>query len=346
MGDQIAGQICDWLAAGQEVAVATVVATRHSSPRPVGAKLGLSASGELVGAVSGGCVEGAVVEVAERVLVDGRRQLLHFGEEQITGTGLPCGGAITVMVERCDAQLARFLKLAAAGRGAMLLTPLNGSGERRLLETALSEQPSELTADDVFVDVALPAPRLMIVGAVDFTGPLCETAARCGWRVFVIDPRTRFAPAERFPDAEAVLGLWPEAAFAQLGGLNRRTAVAVLTHDPKLDDAALIAALDSNAFYIGAMGSRHADAERRRRLEAAGVSAPQLARVRGPIGLDLGAAGAAETALAIMAEIVAVRHGRDGGSLTGSSGTIHAGGAVAPPLSAIGEPRLRACPTV
>jgi xanthine dehydrogenase accessory factor len=158
---------------------------------------------------------------------------------------------------------------------------------------------------------------------VDFAAQLCEVARIAGWRPFVIDPRARFATAARFPAAERVIVAWPQEGFAQLDPIDPATAIAVLTHDPKLDDAALGAALASDAFYIGAMGSRRAQARRRERLLASGIEPEQLDRVAAPIGLDLGALTAAETALSIMSEIIALRHGRVGGRLIAAGGRIH-----------------------
>ena len=179
----------------------------------------------------------------------------------------------------------------------------------------------------LFVDVTAPSPRLVVFGAVDFAAALCRVARATGWRSYVIDPRGRFATPERFPDAEEVIAEWPADALAKLGGIDRATYLAVLTHDPKLDDAALIAAVDSDAPFVGAMGSRRAQAQRRERLLAAGVAEEKLERISAPIGLDLGGLTAEETALSIMAEIVAVRNGREGGRLSASAGRIHEVGA-------------------
>jgi xanthine dehydrogenase accessory factor len=179
----------------------------------------------------------------------------------------------------------------------------------------------------LFVDVTAPAPRLVIFGAVDYAAALCRLARAAGWRPFVCDPRSQFATKERFPDAEEVIAAWPPEAFARVGGIDRATYVAVLTHDPKLDDAALAIALRSEAPYVGAMGSRRAQAQRRERLLAAGLEEELLERVAAPIGLDLGALTPEETALSIMAEVVAVRHGRDGGRLSSGGGRIHEVGA-------------------
>jgi xanthine dehydrogenase accessory factor len=177
---------------------------------------------------------------------------------------------------------------------------------------------------DLFFDVVFPPPRLIAFGAVDMAAALCRVARVSGWRAFVVDPRARFAYAERFPDAEEVVAAWPEEALARLGGVDPATAIAVLTHDPKLDDAALVLALRSDAGYIGAMGSRKAQAKRRERLLALGVEEEALERIAAPIGLDIGGLTAEETALSIMAEIVAVRRGRAGGRLAAASGSIRA----------------------
>jgi xanthine dehydrogenase accessory factor len=185
----------------------------------------------------------------------------------------------------------------------------------------------EVGAVTLFVDVTAPAPRLVIFGAVDYAAALCRLARAAGWRPFVCDPRSQFATRARFPEAEDVIAAWPEEAFARTGGIDRATYIAVLTHDPKLDDAALELALRSEAPYVGAMGSRRAQAQRRERLLAAGLDEELIDRVAAPIGLDLGALTPEETALSIMAEVVAVRHGRDGGRLSSAGGRIHEVGA-------------------
>jgi xanthine dehydrogenase accessory factor len=185
----------------------------------------------------------------------------------------------------------------------------------------------EVNGDKLFVDVTAPAPRLVIFGAVDYADGLCRLARAAGWRPFVCDPRSQFATRERFPDAEEVIAAWPDDAIARLGGIDRATYIAVLTHDPKLDDATLTVALRSDSPYVGAMGSRRAQAQRRERLLAAGMDEELLERIAAPIGLDLGAVTPEETALSIMAEVVAVRNGREGGRLSQISGRIHEVGA-------------------
>jgi xanthine dehydrogenase accessory factor len=197
-------------------------------------------------------------------------------------------------------------------------------------EDLLWAERSELREVDgakLFVDVTAPAPRLVIFGAVDYADALCRLARAAGWRPFVCDPRSQFATRERFPEAEEVIAAWPDDALARLGGIDRATYIAVLTHDPKLDDATLTIALRSDAAYVGAMGSRRAQAQRRERLLSAGIEEELLERIAAPIGLDLGAVTPEETALSIMAEVVAVRNGREGGRLSQISGRIHEVGA-------------------
>ena len=185
----------------------------------------------------------------------------------------------------------------------------------------------ELADAKLFVDVTAPAPRLVIFGAVDYADALCSLARAAGWRPFVCDPRSQFATRQRFPEAEDVIAAWPDEALTRLGGIDRATYIAVLTHDPKLDDATLTIALRSEAPYVGAMGSRRAQARRRERLLAAGIEEELLDRIAAPIGLDLGALTPEETALSIMSEVVAVRNGREGGRLSQISGRIHEVGA-------------------
>ena len=239
---------------------------------------------------------------------------------------------------------AEFTELArSGGRGALvtnlqdgakILIRTDGSTEGTLGDPVRDEEAARLGDElmwaeraerhgDLFVDVTFPPPRLIIFGAVDFAAALCRMASATGWRAFVVDPRARFAQPARFPDAEEVVAAWPEEAFQRLGGIDRATAIAVLTHDPKLDDAALVLALRSDAGYIGAMGSRRAQGKRRERLLAKGIEEADLERISAPIGLDLGALTAEETALSIIGEIVAMRHGRTGGRLAHAQGRIH-----------------------
>jgi xanthine dehydrogenase accessory factor len=213
-----------------------------------------------------------------------------------------------------------------ATEGALGDPGLTAAARTAALELVWAER-SELRTHDgagLFVDVIAPAPRLLLFGAVPVAQALCALARVAGWRPFVIDPRAAFATPQRLPDAERIVVAWPREAVIELGGLDPATAVAVLTHDPKIDDVALELALRSDAGVIGAMGNRRAAAERRERLAGRGFTEAELDRIAAPIGLDLGGSTDAETAISIMAELVALRNGRTGGRLAVATGTIHA----------------------
>jgi xanthine dehydrogenase accessory factor len=340
-----------WKARGDRIALATVIDVQRSAPRPPGSKMAVNEHGEIAGSVSGGCVEGAVAEIADGILRGDPPQLVHFGiaDSDAWDVGLPCGGEIDVWVEAYDydSRPPRFEEVARSGGraaevtllegaapGAKLLVEADGARSGSLGSPELDDDAARMATellwaetserrDGLFVDVTGPAPRLLVFGAVDIAASLCTVARATGWRPYVIDPRARFATPDRFPDAEEVIAAWPEEAVAGLGGVDPATSIVVLTHDPKLDDAALLLALSSPARFVGAMGSRRAQAKRRERLVEAGITDDEIERISAPVGLDLGGISREETALSIMAEIVAVRHGRDGGRLGESKGRIH-----------------------
>jgi xanthine dehydrogenase accessory factor len=234
-------------------------------------------------------------------------------------------GALVTVLEGADPGAKLLVHSDGTRSGSLGSAALDEAAAVHADELMWNERSERVVEGDttLFVDVTFPPPRLIVFGAVDFAAALCTLARAAGWRPFVVDPRARFAQPARFPDAEQVVAAWPEEAFAQLGGIDRATAIAVLTHDPKLDDAALVLALRSNAGYIGAMGSRRAQARRRERLLAKGIEEADMERISAPIGLDLGALTAEETALSIMGEIIAMRNGRPGGRLAHASGRIH-----------------------
>ncbi len=345
--NDVVDEISAWSERGERIALATVIDVQRSAPRPPGAKMAITDRGQIAGAVSGGCVEGAVIELAERVLAGEPPRLVHYGiaDSDAWDVGLPCGGEIDVWIQAY--QPGRFMEIAQSGGRAAEVTLLEGAapGAKLLIEAdgARSGTLGAPELDDeavrsasellwaerserrgpLFIDVVAPAPRLIMFGAVDIAASLCTMARAAGWRPYVVDPRARFATPERFPDAEEVIAAWPEEAFARIGGIDPATSIAVLTHDPKLDDAALMIALRSSARFVGAMGSRRAQAARRERLLAEGFGDEELERLAAPLGLDLGAVSAEETALSILAEVVAARHGRDGGRLASARGRIH-----------------------
>jgi len=344
---EILSEIEAWKARGDRIALATVIDVQRSAPRPPGAKMAVNSRGEIAGSVSGGCVEGAVAEIADGVLRGDPPQLLHFGiaDSDAWDVGLPCGGEIDVWVEayepgrfeevaRAGGRAAEVTALEGALPGAKLLVEADGARSGTLGSPELDDEAARMADEllwaetserrgSLFVDVVGPSPRLIVFGAVDIAASLCSLARAAGWRSYVVDPRARFATRERFPDAEDVIAAWPEEAAAQLGGIDPATSIVVLTHDPKLDDAALLLALGSPARFIGAMGSRRAQAKRRERLIELGLGEDDIERISAPVGLDLGAISREETSLSILAEIVAARHGRDGGRLASAKGRIH-----------------------
>jgi xanthine dehydrogenase accessory factor len=346
---EIRDDVQRWLARGDRVALATVVATRRSAPRPVGAKLAISAQGELAGSVSGGCVENEVYEYAQEVLAGAPPQLLTYGisDDLALSVGLPCGGEIDVFVEEARRPLAeRLMEVVESNERAVVLTVLAGDdlGAELLVTEAgerIGDAPEELAESapelirrgrsgvveiagrDVFADVYGPPPRLLIYGAVDTAEALCRAAREIGWRPIVADARARFATSERLPSAEEIVVAWPEETLAQVRP-DDATAIVILTHDDKFDVPMISGALETDAFYIGALGSRRNQERRRERLLEAGVDEAALERVSGPCGLDIGAQTPAETAISILAEIMAVRAARDGGRLRQATTRIHA----------------------
>ncbi|MDB9823364.1 XdhC family protein [Deltaproteobacteria bacterium] len=315
----------------REVALATVIATWGSSPLPVGSQLVADATGAFEGSVSGGCIEGAVITEAMEVIREGQAKRLFFGvsNEQAWEVGLACGGEIEVYVEKLGPNRALYedvKTLRIAQRSFCIITDLESddkilarmddpesiegldSGLRHEVSEAFHRESStavRMENGTYFIQVFNPNPQLIIVGAVHIAGPLARMARLTDYSVVIIDPRATFASEERFPDTELKVE-WPDEAMAKMS-LHSRTAVVALTHDPKLDDPALKTALQSNVFYIGALGSRKTHASRRDRLKMEGFKEDQLRRIHGPVGLDINARTPAEIAVAILAEITAER---------------------------------------
>lgn len=338
--------IDQWLTDDLPVALATVVETWGSAPRRVGAKMALTASGKIAGSVSGGCVEGAVVDSGVEVLVSRRPELLHFGvaDETAWNVGLACGGTIDVFVEPVDPISYTFIhglldeeepfatvtiingpvelvgKKLVVQRGgrlfgqidpaldgvaaAMARTALAGGSSRRQL---LDLPDSGIEPFEVFIEVLKPAMTLVMIGGVHIAITLTAIAKELGYHTIVIDPRRAFGSKERFPHVDKLIQAWPEEAFKQIK-LNASTAVASLTHDPKIDDPALKIALASPAFYIGALGSRKTHKRRLNRLQKDGIAEERLERIHGPIGLDINAGSPEEIAVSIMGEIIDTSH--------------------------------------
>ena len=309
-------QAAEWQKAGRSVAMATVIETWGSAPQPVGSQLAADLNGNFIGSVSGGCVEGAVITEAAGVIGSGVPKVLEFGvaDETAWRVGLACGGRIRILVEPLG-QIDELMALRRGREAVAVVTEL-ASGRQILvrradaspeLEDAFRFDQSRVQAGpagEVFVHIHNPPLKLVITGAVHIAQSLVPMALAAGYDIAVVDPRGAFATAERFPGV-ALYDEWPDE-FMGGHGLDARTAVLALTHDPKIDDPALRAALKSEAFYIGALGSKKTSASRRERLMALGFSEADLARIHGPVGLNIGAKGAAEIAVSILAEMTKV----------------------------------------
>jgi xanthine dehydrogenase accessory factor len=362
----ILDQITKWWGAGETFGLATVVNTFRSAPRDPGAALAVSAGGEVVGSVSGGCVEGAVYELAQEVRQSGQPVMKTYGvsDDAAFEVGLTCGGIIDLFVEPVSREsypeLAEVAAAIRAGNPVAVVTVISGPGvvgARRIvrpdgqgsgtlgagarLDQAVDDDARGMLAqgltgvrhygehgerrlDDlsVFVQSFAPPPRMLVFGAIDFAAAVARAGKFLGYRVTVCDARPIFATRARFPGADEVVVDWPHRYLASTE-VDQRTVICVLTHDPKFDVPVLEVALRRPAAYIGAMGSRRTHEDRLARLREAGLTEDELARLRSPIGLDLGARTPEETAVSVAAELIQLRWGGSGHPLTDTTGRIH-----------------------
>jgi xanthine dehydrogenase accessory factor len=366
----ILDDITKWWESGSPFGLATLVRTYRSAPREAGAALAVSPDGEVVGSISGGCVEGAVYELASEVIETGVPVLETYGvsDDDAFAVGLTCGGILDVFVERVDKErFAELGEVAAAVRrgdpvavatvtagpghigtrrvvwgGAQACAPASlGSGAR--LDDAVDDDVRGMLAQgltgvrrygehgerrgdelSVFVNSFAPPPQMLVFGAIDFAAAVAKVGKFLGYRVTVCDARGLFATAARFPDADEVVVDWPHR-YLEGVATDGRSVICVLTHDPKFDVPLLEVALRKPAAYIGAMGSRRTHDDRIERLREAGLSPDELARLRSPIGLDLGARTPEETAVSVAAELIQLRWGGSGLPLTQTDGRIHHG---------------------
>ena len=364
----ILSKITKWWEAGDTVGLATVVRTFRSAPRDPGAALAVSVEGEVIGSVSGGCVEGAVYELSLDVCETGEPVLQTYGvsDDDAFAVGLTCGGILDIFVEPIDqARFPELGEIAAAverGEPVAVATVIAGpgrvgarrviwaageagasgtlgSGER--LDAAVDDDARGMLAQgltgirrygehgerrgdelSVFVNSFAPPPRMLVFGAIDFAAAVARVGKFLGYHVTVCDARKVFATAARFPDADEVVVEWPHRFLAGTS-VDARTVICELTHDPKFDVPLLEVALRTPAGYIGAMGSRRTHEDRLARLREAGLTDEELARLRSPIGLDLGARTPEETAVSIAAELIQLRWGGTGHPLTDTGGRIH-----------------------
>ena len=317
-----------WFSEGRRFAMATVVETWGSAPRPVGSHLIADDAGQFEGSVSGGCVEGTVIAEAEQVIADGKPRFLSFGvaDETAWQVGLSCGGKISVLVqsmvdrsEGAGTLLAGLVEARRRREPVALATDietgcseiLHGSEPARTqqLGVAIAEQLSNRASGVVetpdrrfMVTTYLPTPRLVLLGAVHIAQELAPMAIAAGFEVTVVDPRSAFATPQRLPGIR-VFATWPQDALSEIG-LDHYTAFAALTHDPKIDDPGIMTALSAQCFYVGALGSRKTHGRRLERLREGGVGDDDLASIHAPIGLEIGARTPGEIAVATLAEII------------------------------------------
>lgn len=332
-----------WRDEGRSIALATVIQTWGSSPRRAGSKMAITLDGKMTGSVSGGCVENAVVEAGIESLKTNKSQLLHFGvaDETAWEVGLACGGSIDIFVQPLDLELFESLCSTIKEEKKVIdVTVIRAEDELLGREILISEGEiiagsfgdkwndlvlrtaqtisGEKTSDrtmlydgiEIFVDVIQPPPALIIVGGVHIAIALASLAKTLGYRTIMIDPRKAWGNKERFPHVDQLIQAWPDEAFGQVN-ITSSTAIATLTHDPKLDDPALKIALTSNAFYVGTLGSKTTNAKRHERLLKDGMTEMQLSSLHAPIGIDINAQSPEEIALAIMAEVVEAHRKRN-----------------------------------
>ncbi|MBN9262337.1 MAG: XdhC family protein [Hyphomicrobium sp.] len=321
----VLGAARDWLSRDGQVAIATVIDTWGSAPVPVGGQMAIAADGNFQGSVSGGCIEGDVIIEGGEALADGKPRTLTFGvaDETAWRAGLPCGGQVRVLVERLDkdnggdALLDRAIAARESRHGLVIKTKLDDAS-RTLYERGDANLPEDIanrfrTAKSqliespdgaVFVHALVPPARIIAIGATHIAQVLAQLAALSGYEIIIIDPRTAFADPARFgaPDAKLVAE-WPQDALPRLG-LDPYTAVLTLAHVAHIDDEALKLAVRANCLYVAALGSSRNHAKRRERLLAAGITEEEFARIKAPIGLDIGAQTPAEIAVSIMAEVI------------------------------------------
>ena len=370
MISDVLDDVLAWWEAGATVGVGTVVETFLSAPRQPGAAMAVGPDESVVGSVSGGCVEGAVYEVARRVAASGIAVLERYGvsDDDAFAVGLTCGGILHVFVDAVSQ--ATFPELGQVADSVRMSEPVavatvvggqvrlgsrlcvwpdrrSGSlGQPRLDEVVAADARGMLAqgrtgilrlgADgerlgdefSVFVASYAPAPRMLVYGAIDFAAAVARVGSFLGFRVTVCDARALFATPRRFPNIEELVVDWPHRHLAGVN-VDGRTAICVLTHDPKFDIPLLELALRSPAGYVGAMGSRRTHQDRLASLRERGLNEAELARLRSPIGLDIGASTPEETAISVAAEIIQTRsRGTSGAPLGQLAGPIHRGRAA------------------
>jgi xanthine dehydrogenase accessory factor len=312
---EVLDELNQWTRDGEDIAIATVVETWGSSPRPLGSKMLVTRSGKMAGSVSNGCIEGAVFEEAQKVLKSRDPKVAAFGvsDDVAFEVGLACGGHIEVFIQPLGDAHRELIAMLNHDEAATLRTNLVTGSAEVSAGTPPGTELAKRDGDHFEEPFRRPA-HLVIIGAIHIAIPLHRLAKVMGYRVTVVDARAKFATIERFPEADELVVAWPDEAMAKIH-VDSSTYIVILTHDPKFDLPALRSVLRQGAGYVGAIGSRKTNEKRFNALRKEGFTEDELANVHGPIGLDLGSRGAEETALGVLAEITGVRFGGSGESM-------------------------------
>ena len=344
---EIVEDIKKWKSQNKAVAIATIVKANGSPMRPIGSKMAVTTDNQITGSVTGGCIEGAVYDEAQEVITSGKPKMLRYGvvsEERPWEIGLSCGSSLSVFVESLQTEawqqsvnpimdvlsknelMACVTLFDGDNAGSKLLVwpdghsqgtlgspELDKSAQKAAMNQLITRDPKAVKLSEeieAFVDIYIPPARLIIVGAGHIGIPLVGLAKVLGFRTIVVDPRSAYANRERFPDVDELILEWPSEAIEKLNP-DQGTFIAVVSHDDKLDNPALAAALKSKAAYVGVLGTKRNVPKRLDALRELGVTEEQLARLHAPIGLEIGAVQPEEIALSVLAEIVAVHHGSE-----------------------------------
>jgi len=307
--DDILTPMSVWLKENRKVSLATVISTWGSSPRPVGGQMAIDSNGEIIGSVSGGCIEGAVITEGINSINDGKTRVKDYGisNNMAWEVGLACGGELKVLIQPLDIQDKIVFSIVdnIKNREAVKLR-IDCSNGLRIIDNTLTNQTSLYDKEkNEFIHVIDPKPRLFVVGAVHIAQALISVAAITDFEIILIDPREHFATEKRFPNCK-ILTEWPDIALSHFN-LDKSTHLVTLTHDPKIDDPALIYSLKKNIGYIGSLGSKKTHQKRCERLTSLGFSDNDINKIHAPIGLDIKGKTPAEIAVSIIAEIISFR---------------------------------------
>ena len=307
--DDVLTPLSTWLKEKRKVAIATVISTWGSAPRPVGGQMAIDVNGEIIGSVSGGCIEGAVISEGIKSIKDGKTRVKDYGISNNLAweVGLACGGELKILVQPLDIEDSIVNSMVAhiKNRQPIKLEVDCITGERLINNSLTNETSYYNKLTNQFIHVLAPHPRLFIIGAVHIAQALVSLANIANYDITLIDPREHFATKKRFPDCK-IINEWPDTALANVT-LDKATHIVTLTHDPKIDDPALITALKHDVGYIGSLGSKKTHYKRCERLLSLGLKEDEVSRIHAPVGLNIKAKTPAEIAISILAELTNYR---------------------------------------